>query len=170
MKTVRLISRVLFIITRLLSAGYLLSFLLSAIALTTGRGLHLTDQRSRFEVFYPFTQHPYLRGEYNGGYMLMFLMILGLYAFFFFLVGNVFTVFTQTKLFTAYGIRQLKRFYVGNLVLPPLSVVVISLFYSIDSPAEILLTLHMLLGVFTYFLAAIFSEGVNLQNEHDLIL
>jgi hypothetical protein len=100
----------------------------------------------------------------------MFLLLLGLYTLFFFLVSNVFTVFTQSKLFTAYGIRQLKIFYLGNLILPLLSAVLVSLVYKIESPVEILVILHMLLGVFTYFMAAIFQEGYNLQSEHDLIL
>lgn len=170
MKSVRIISKILLIVSHLLAAGYLVSFLLSAIALSTGWSFNLIEQNRRFEIYYPFTHKPYLLGEYNNGYILMFLLLLGLYTLFFFLVGRVFSVFIQPKLFTAYGIRQLRLFYLGNLVLPVLSVMVISLFYNVESPAEIMVTLHILLGVFTYFMAAIFKEGYNLQTENDLIL
>lgn len=170
MKTVRTISKLLEIITRILAAGYFASFMLSVTSFSTGWSLNLISDNRRFEICYPFTQTPYLLGEYNDGYILMFLLLLGLYALFFFLVGNVFAVFSKPKLFTAYGIRQLRLFYLGNLVLPLASAVLISLFYNMESPAGILITLHILLGVFTYFMAAIFKEGYQLQTENDLIL
>jgi hypothetical protein len=170
MKTVRVVSRVLFIVTRVVSLGYLASFLLSALAFSIGWSLNIIEQGSRFEICYPFTHVPYLLGEYNGGYILMFLLLLGLYTLFFFLVGNVFSVFTQTKLFTEQAIKQLKWFYSTNLILPLTAAFIISPFYKIDSPVEILIALHALLGIFTYFIAAIFEQGVNLQKEQDLII
>lgn len=170
MRNVQTVSKLLFNVSVILCAGYFASFLLSVVALSTGWSLHLIDSHRRFEICYPFTNTPYLLGEYNGGYILMFLLLLGLYALFFYLVGRVFTVFAKPKLFTAYGIRQLKLFYLGNLVLPAVSAIIISSFYNIESPAGILITLHMLLGVFTYFMAAIFKEGYHLQTENDLIL
>ncbi len=170
MKPVRLIASILSMVSKVLAAGYFLSFLLSLIALTTGWSLHIIDSGRRFEICYPSTDTPFLLGEYNSGYMVMFLLLLGLYALFFLLVGNVFSVFTKTKLFTAYGIRHLTAFYLGNLILPGVAAVLIAFLYHVESPLAILVVLHMLLGVFSYFMAAIFREGYHLQNEHDLIL
>lgn len=170
MKSVRLVSKFLFLITRIAATGYFLSFLLSAIAFATNWNLNLIDEQRRFEIYYPFTKSPYLLGEFNQGYILMFLLLLGLYAIFFYLAGNVFKVFTYQKLFTTNGILQLKRFYLGNFIFPSLAILFISFFYHLDSPVEIFVMLHALLGVFTYFLAAIFKQGVNLQNEQDLII
>lgn len=170
MNIVRFIARILSVVSRIAAVGYLLSFLLSAVSLYTGWSLNLIDNGRRFEIDYPFTHIPYLLGEYNNGYIIMFLLLLGLYALFFLLVGNVFHVFTQTKLFTAYGIRQLRIFYLGNLVIPALAMLLISIVYDVESPLQILVILHMLLGVFSYFMAAIFKEGYHLQSEHDLIL
>lgn len=170
MKTVRIVAVVLSAISRVLAAGYFLSFLLSALAFSSGWSLNIIEDGRRFEVCYPFTHTPYLLGEYNTGYMIMFLLLLGLYGLFFLLVGNVFSVFTKTKLFTAYGIRHLRIFYLGNLVLPLLAMLLISAVYEVESPLQILVILHMLLGVFSYFMAAIFREGYYLQNENDLIL
>ncbi|MCX2479388.1 hypothetical protein OQY15_09830 [Pedobacter sp. MC2016-15] len=170
MKTVRIISTILEITTRILAAGYFFSFLLSVTAFSTGWSLNLINDNRRFEICYPFTQTPYLLGEYNDGYILIFVLLLGLYSLFFFLVGNVFAVFSKPKLFTAYGVRQLRLFYLGNLVLPLASAILVSIFYDMESPAEILITLHIILGVFSYFMAAIFKEGYQLQTENDLIL
>jgi hypothetical protein len=170
MKNVRIVSRLLFIITRITSLGYLLAFALSSIALSTGWSLNLTDHETRFEVCYPFTHYPFLLGEYNAGYITGFLCLLGLYSLFFFLVSNIFYVFLQPKLFTTYGIRQLKRFYQSNLLLPLMASLAISPFYSIDKVVETLVILHAILGVFAYFIAAIFEQGIKLQNDQDLII
>lgn len=170
MKTVRFVARFLLALSRMLAVGYLISFLLSLVALTSGWSLNLVSENRRFEIYYPFTKVPYLLGEYNPGYMLMFLLLLGLYAIFFFLVGNVFKVFTRSKLFTTYGIRQLRNFYLGNLIMPICAGAVIAICYGFESPMVILVILHMILGVFTYFMAAIFEQGLVLQSENDLIL
>jgi len=170
MNTVRAIAKVLFILTRITALGYLLSFFLSAIAFATGFGLNLIEQKTRFEIAYPFTRQPYLLGEYSSGYILAFLLLLALYALFFFLIGNVFRVFCQSRLFTENGIKQLKRFYTSNLVFPIAAVLVVTPFYDIDSPVAILVILHAFLGIFSYFMAAIFEQGVSLQDEQDLII
>lgn len=172
MKTVRVISKVLLAITRLIALGYFFSFLLSAIALSTGWSLKLVkDKAERFVILYPFTDSRFLLGDYESGYIFMFLLILGSYAFFFWTLGNVFKVFNQVKLFTQKGIGYLKWFYISNLTVPLAATILISVVYEVESPvAEGLIVLHALLGVFTYFIAAIFKQGVSLQNEQDLII
>jgi len=170
MKTVRSISGVLVILTRTASLGYFLSFVLSCLAFSTGWSLKITNDATRFEVLYPFTNSPYLLGEYNRGYIIAFLVLLGLYSLFFFLISNVFKAFTKSRIFTVYGIRQLKWFYGTNIILPAVTALILSGFYPIDSIVEILVIIHALLGVFTYFMAAIFEQGVKLQNEQDLII
>ncbi len=170
MKTVRFVARCLLAFSRVLAVGYALSFLLSLVALSSGWSLNLFAENRRFEILYPFTRVAYLLGEYNQGYILMFLLLLGLYTLFFFLVGNVFKVFTQPTLFTSYGVRQLRTFYLGNLLMPVCAGVLIACCYGIESPMVILIILHLILGVFTYFMAAIFEQGLMLQSENDLIL
>lgn len=170
MKTVRFVARSLLAFSRILAVGYALSFLLSLLALSSGWSLNVFAENQRFEILFPFTRVAYLLGEYNQGYILMFLLLLGLYSLFFFLVGNVFKVFTQPKLFTAYGVRQLRTFYLGNLLMPVCAGTLIGFCYGIESPMVILIILHMILGVFTYFMAVIFEQGLTLQSENDLIL
>lgn len=171
MKSVRIVSQILLWFTRLLALGYFVSFALSAIALMTDWSLEMYDDDTRYAVLFPFTQQRFMMGDYYFGYMLMFLMILGLYALFFWLLSNVFSVFTKNKLFTESSIARLRWFYLSNFILPASATVIISFGTEIESPmAESLIALHALLGVFTYFIAAIFRQGVHLQNESDLII
>ncbi|WP_337044987.1 DUF2975 domain-containing protein [Emticicia sp. 17c] len=99
-----------------------------------------------------------------------FLSPLGLYGLFFLLSSNVFKVFFQPKLFSQWGVRQLQLFYVANLCLPALTIMLASIFSLVDDIAIILIVLHFILGVFAYFLSAIFKQGLKLQNEQDLFI
>lgn len=169
--SVKNVSKVLFYITRVLSFFYFAMAALSAIALSSGWGLGFSDNKKYFHVFYPFTSHPMLNGDYNSTYIIFyFLTPLTLYGLFFLLAGNVFKAFFQPRLFTQYGIKHLRRFYLGNLVVPGTVLLLQSIFAEVDEATEILVAVHFILGVFAYFLAAIFKQGLNLQNEQDLII
>jgi len=45
-----------------------------------------------------------------------------------------------------------------------------SFFTAVDDSLIMLTTIHFILGVFAYFLAAIFRQGLNLQHQQDLII
>ena len=170
MKSVRILSKLLSFLSRVLAVGYLLSMLLVALSLTTGWSLRVTDEGRRFEVLYPFTDQGFLLGMNTGGFIFEMLFLLGLYGLFFWLLGNVFRAFTHTKLFTDSSVRHLRRFYMSNWVVPGLAVFVLALVSGYDEVAPGFVILHGLLGVFTFFLAAIFQQGLNLQKEQDLII
>jgi Protein of unknown function (DUF2975) len=171
MKSTRLLSKVLFYVTRLLSVIYFGMSALSLIALTTGWSLKIKDEGKHFQVCFPFTQNPFLLGDNNLPYMIFdFLLPIGLYGLFFLLVSNVFKVFFQPKLFTEYGVKHLKRFYLANLILPISTIILSTFFVETDDAAFVLIVLHAILGVFAFLLAAIFKQGVQLQTEQDLII
>lgn len=170
MKTVRIVSKALFVLTRLFTLGYFLSLLLSILAFSTGWSFNILNNNTRFQILFPFTNTPFLLGEYNSGFIYMFLLFFFLYTLFFWLLENVFRVFMQTKLFTKEGIRRLKMFYISNLSVPLLAIISLSVFYEVDPTAQVLVILHAVLGIFAYFIAAIFQQGLHLQNEQDLII
>ena len=172
MQNVKTVSKILFYVTRFLAILYFSISAHSIIALITDWSLTTKDNGKYFQICYPFTQKPFLVGENNLGYMIFnFLLPLSLYGLFFLLVSNIFKVFFQPKLFTLNGIKHLKRFYLGNLILPSLSVLLASIFTNkVEDPFEFLIMIHFILGVFTYFLAAIFNQGLSLQNEQDLYI
>ncbi len=172
MNSVKIISKVLFYFTRFLAILYFAMPAYSLFTFLTKWGLNIVREGKYFEVLFPFTQKPILLGDYNWAYMVFdFLAPLSLYGLFFLLASNVFKVFFQPKLFTEFGIKHLKRFYIANLTLPALMILTASVFTEIESEiCSILFVLHTILGVFAYFLAAIFKQGVNLQKEQDLII
>jgi len=171
MKTTHIVSRILFYVTRFLAILYFTLSSYSLLTLSTGWFLNFKDNGKYFQICYPFTEHPIMLGDYNVPYIIFeFLSPLSLYGLFFLLISNVFKVFFQPKLFTENGIKHLRRFYLSNLFLPSIIIFLASIFVSLDNEVSIFIVLHFMLGVFAYFLAAIFKQGLNLQNEQDLFI
>jgi len=171
MKTTHIVSKILYYVTRFLAIVYFSLSFYSLLTLSTGWFLNFKDNGKYFQICYPFTHHPLMLGDYNIPYIIFeFLSPLSLYGLFFLLISNVFKVFFQPKLFTENGIKHLKRFYFANLFLPGIIIFISSIFVSLDNEISIFIVLHFMLGVFAYFLAAIFKQGLNLQNEQDLFI
>jgi hypothetical protein len=93
-----------------------------------------------------------------------------LYGLFFFLAAGTFKVFSKEPLFTQKGVNALSWFYRGNLLVPLLFLVLGSCYVPIEEEGVVLTMVHFVLGIFAYFLAAIFKKGVQLQQEQDLII
>lgn len=171
MKTTHILSRILFYFTRFLAIVYFFLAAYSVFTFMTGLFLTFKDNGKYFQVCYPFTSHPLMLGNYNIAYILFdFLAPLSLYGLFFLLSSNVFKVFYQPKLFTANGIFHLRSFYLSNLLIPSMVLFVAFFFVPLDNEVWLFIILHGMLGVFAYFLAAIFKQGLNLQNEQDLFI
>lgn len=169
--SVKFISKTLFYVSRSLAVAYFVVTTYSAFCLLSGIGLMLREDGEKFTITFPFTDNPFLSGSYNLPYILFdFLLVIGFYGLFFYLAGNVFRLFHQPRLFTANGVKQLRRFYLVNLFLPVSGLILASVFADVGKGIELLVAVHLVLGVFAYFLAAIFTQGVNLQSEHDLII
>lgn len=172
MKNIKTISAILFFITRIFAVLYLLTTLFSLISIITEWSYITKDSGKNFAICFPFTETPFLVGENNWGYKIFnFLIPIGFYGLFFLLVSNVFNVFKQPKLFTQNGVKQLKRFYLANIFMPSITILLASIFAGdIEEGLEWVAVIHFFLGVFAYFLAAIFKQGLHLQNEQDLYI
>jgi hypothetical protein len=171
MNAVKVVSRILFYVTRALSMLYFFMVALSLLALTTGWGLLLREGGKYFTVYYPFTKTAFLNGDYNSTYIIFYYLLpISLYGLFFLLLGNAFKVFFQAKLFTPYGIKQLRVFYLANCIVPGSVLLLISIFGVVEREAMLMAGLHFTIGIFAFFLAAIFKQGVQLQNEQDLYI
>ncbi len=171
MKAVKALSRLLCYFSRVLSIFYFAAATLSLLALTTGMGLNIRDGGKYFQVYYPFTSIGFLNGDYNITYIIFFFLApLSLYGLFFLLLSNVFKVFFQPKLFTSYGVKHLRLFYLANCIIPGVMVLLTSFFAEVETEAIAIVVLHFTLGVFAYFFSAIFNQGVQLQKEQDLYI
>lgn len=171
MNSVKIVAKILFYLTNVLAFGYFIICAYSMLALLTGWSLKIFKEGTRFAICYPFTDTNFLIGDYNISYIIIdFLMMLFLVGLFFWLLSNVFKLFFQPKLFTQNGVTHLKRFYIANMVLPTIALVLASIYTEVEQLAIFFVVIHFFLGIFAFFLAAIFQQGVNLQNEQDLII
>ncbi len=172
MNKVRFISKILYLICKVLLIGYGLSFLHALIALTfKTSSLNIIDEGKRFEIYFPFGKVSFLIGYFEKGYIIFgFLMVLGLYAIFFHLLSNFFKAFASEKLFSIQNLKYLNWFSYSNLTVPIIAVLMASFVMPIEDEISALALMHVLLGVFAYFLAAIFQQGLKIQNDQDLII
>ncbi len=171
MQKVKIISKILFSTARILGILYLVTGLYSVICLVSNWSIEEYGNGNFIHIFYPFTNRPFLNIDNNRAYILFsFLMPISLYGLFFWLSSNVFKVFYQPKLFTESNVRALKIFYLSNIIIPALTLIISSLFVPIESIVFALVIVHFILGIFTYFLAVIFGQGLKLQNEQELFI
>lgn len=172
MKKVRLLATTLFYVTRVAAIPYLLTALycLFCFVFRTD-ALQYTDGGERFVICYPFTETRYLLGDSTEFYYIFeMIAFIGLYGLFFWLLGNVFDAFRQPKLFTLENVKRLRIFYMLNFTVP-LPFLIAHLWYSYEVSILISLTfLHFVIGIFAYFMAVIFEQGLNLQTEQDLYI
>ena len=161
MKKVQLISKILHFVCRVLLVLYGLTFLHALIAIVfKTSSLNIIEEGKRFEIYYPLCKVSFLIGYFEKGYIIFgFLMILGLYAFFFNLLGNFFKAFSSKKLFIEQNHKYMIWFSYANLGLPILAIILASFSFPITREIQVLGALHVLLGVFAYFLSAIFNQG-----------
>ena len=171
MKSVHLTAKILLHLSRLLAVIYFITFVYALISLEgKSASVLLHDANSQFIIYIPFTHIPFLLGFYNPIYIwLEFLPLFLLYAFFFVLLSYVFGVFTQERLFTHRGYNYLRVFYLANFTLPVIMLFLTELLSEASFDAWGIVGLHLLLGIFIFFMAAIFKQGLKLQDEQDLI-
>lgn len=171
MAQTKLISRILYGICLVLSIGYLATAVYSVFCLVTGFAITPYGEDHFLHINYPFTGKPFLNVDNDYGYIVFsFLLILAGYGIFFLLSARVFRVFFQSRLFTRENIQQLKVFYTYNIFFPLPLAVTASFFVEVEAMIWGLVFTHFMLGIFCLFLANIFAQGVNLQNEQDLFI
>jgi len=173
MKKTRILSKILYAITRSLAYIYIYIYMVIALYGTlswiTKSNIQIEDTRA--VIKYPFTDISFLILDNNWSYFLFaFLLPILSYTLFFVLLSNVFKVFYRVKLFTQPNIAHLKRFYSANLIFPIVFVAFSSFFIEIDKGIFLVVALHLVLGVFIFIISEIFNQGLSLQNEQDLYI
>jgi hypothetical protein len=174
MKTVRFVANLLFYFSRIGAIIFMLTALYAGIVIllfqyASNPGVPMTVlENGSFQIFYPFTNTPFLLGDYTTTYLVISLATIIFYGIFLWLLSGVFLAFRQEKLFTRKGVMRLSRFYITNLTVPVLLLVLLALFGQELTDIIRITFLHLLIGVFAFFMAAIFRQGVLLQEEQDL--
>ena len=173
MKTVRLTAGILFYISRLGAILFLVTALYATIVVllyyfTGAQWLPIQISDQHFIIFYPFTQKAFLLGDYTTSFLFTNFFTIVFYGFFLWLLSDVFRAFRQPKLFTQKGVTRLSRFYITNLVVPILFLLLVLVFQNEMTDLIRIMFLHLVIGVFAYFMATIFKQGLILQEEQDL--
>jgi hypothetical protein len=172
MKTVRFTAAILFYLSRL-AAIIVTSTTIYALAviLLYQNGLHalpIEVTGKNFTIFLPFSRTPFLLGDYTASYLISNLSTIAFYSLFLWLLSGVFHAFRQPKLFTHRGVGQLSRFYKTNLVMPFVFLTFLIVFGEEFIDLLRIILLHLVIGAFAFFMAAIFRQGLILQEEQDL--
>lgn len=169
MKKTKILSKILYAITRSLAFIYMVIALYGTLSWITKSNIQI--EATRAVINYPFTDISFLILDNNWSYFLFaFLLPVLSYTLFFWLLSNVFKVFYQEKLFTQPNNAHLKRFYSANLIFPIVLVAFSSFFIEIEKGIFIIVALHLVLGVFIFIISEIFNQGLSLQNEQDLYI
>ena len=171
----RTIANVLFYISKILSIVLLFIGLYSAIILclsfySKAAGLPILISNNHFIIYYPFTKIPFLAGDYTKEYMLISSGIIFLYGCFLWLLAGVFNAYRQKKLFVKKNVDRLRAFYVFNFIVPLVVFFYLVVANQLMHDVLVITFLHLMLAVFIYFMAEIFTQGLLLQEEQDLTL
>ena len=171
MNRVKIVSKALYYLSASLALIYSTTVLYSAMCLLSGWNLRAYGAGKYLHILYPFTDKLLMNIDNNLPYILFsFLLPLTLYSLFFWITCGVFRVFYQARLFTAKNVTRLRLFYGFNLIAPITAVLFAAIFVPVESLIWALVSVHLLLDVFAYFLAVIFRQGLQLQNEQDLFI
>ncbi len=171
MKVTQSLATLLFYLTRVLAFcyGVIAIYLASTLIIynISSKG-PIEVHEGAFTVFYPFTKKPVFLGDYNAYYISTTMLTLGIYILFIWLLSNVFNAFRGSRLFTRQNVSRLWRFTILNVLGPLFALMLLILIGRMYPNAIVIALLHILLGVFSFFMAAIFKQGLQLQEEQDL--
>ncbi len=166
-----LTAKIITLLSRILAIAYFIMAIYSVLCLATKCCVTPYGDGQYLHINYPFSQKPFLNVDNNANYIVFsFLLPIILYALFFWLTGNLFAVFSKTKLFTHYNLSELKKFYLFNWFIPFPAIIISSFFVEIINMIWLLAAIHGIFGIFTWMVAAIFKQGLRLQNEQDLFI
>lgn len=171
MKLTRIIAAIGFYIARIIAWLYVATgfYILISVVLKLPSLKFLAN--NRFAICYPFTSKYFILGSaFNFMYITEMVLLILFYGLFFWLLSNVFKTFRQKKLFTVAGVNNLKSFYIFNLFVCPVIFLFLLCFSTEDYPYIAMIIAHGIMGIFAVFIAAIFSQGVHLQQDQDLFI
>jgi hypothetical protein len=170
MKIVRRISSSCFYISRILATLYVSVGIYALLAIAFYESSIYRDlmaiNNPRFEIFYPGTKEVFLLGDYTLEFLFPVFGIIFLYSCFFWFLSGVFNAFRRTPLFTQNAVNWLNNFWVFNVGCSSV-IIILTAFVAVESTAIMFAALHFLLGIFTFFMATIFKEGLTLQVQQE---
>ncbi len=162
------VSTLLFYVSTISFWGYFIFTIILSILLITNQ--FTQENGDYFQVSIPFTGSV-IKGINHPLTLLAIIAFFLFYSAFFYLLTQLFKTFKAEKLFTENAIVFLKRFTILNLIVPLLYLIIGAIAtHHISTDDLISGLLHVFLGIFAAFIAAIFKLGYRLQEENDLTI
>jgi hypothetical protein len=174
MKLVRSLSLVLHNLSKIAGVFFISIVIYAVIVLLLQKAgiswapVEVNDQQ--FIIYFPFTNAPFLLGDYTWSYISLNFSTFLLYGIFLWLLSKVFLAFMQKKIFIPENRGRLKNFYLFNLYVPLIYIFCLVVLKQEIRDAVIIVFLHLTLSVFIFFMATIFQQGLVLQEEQDQTL
>ncbi|GAA4233739.1 hypothetical protein GCM10022291_11560 [Postechiella marina] len=161
------LSSYLFTLSRVVSVLILLLALFIIISILTNN-MALLD--GRFAIALPVSNME-IKANYNLKTIFTISSTLVFYAGYIYLLSLIFKTFKAEKLFTKTAVKYLKYFTVLNLIVFPFSYLFIRFVVMGGVKINIpFIVLHVLVGVLSAFLIALFNNGYSVQKENDLTI
>ena len=161
------LSHYLFYISRFLATVIGLLALFIVFSLITNN-LSIID--GRFSIDVPIVNFQ-IRADYKANTILTICSTLILYTLYIYLVSLIFKTFKAEKLFTKIAIKYLQYFTIANLIAFPLLYLTFRLVVMNGNKVNIpYIILHILIGILSSFLIAVFNRAYEVQTENDLTI
>ena len=162
------LSMLLFYVTKIAAIGY--SLFLAFILLSLVTKSFIKNEEGAFIIKIPFTDSV-IKGAFDIKTIVAIILFLLFYISFFYLLSLIFKTFKAETLFSMIAIRHLTYFTWFNLILPFLYVILQVIILSKVSFSELSgAFLHIVIGIFAAFIASIFKQGVEIQEENELTI
>ncbi|WP_106790989.1 DUF2975 domain-containing protein [Aquimarina sp. Aq78] len=162
------LSTLLFYLTRVTTIGYGIFLLFIVFAMISNSFLNISD--NNFQIKIPFTDSV-IKGAYEINTLVSIIVFFFFYTSFFYALSLVFKTFKAETLFSKNAIKHLTYFTIINLFFPVLyGSIQLLIFQGGNFNDLYAVFLHIILGVFALFIATIFKQGVQLQEENELTI
>lgn len=163
------LSHYLFYISRLcaISCIALITFILLSLWLDNYEMI-----KDQFHISLPLIPDTKIKGFYQANIITTITLIMLYFSVFFYMLSNILKTFKAKKLFTDKAIKQLNYFAFLNLVAGTILYFIIHFAIMQKSDFRDIhnLILNIILGVFVLFVASVFKNGFQVQNENDLTI
>lgn len=163
------LSSVLYWVSTVCLIGFIVGLLFVSISFMTNN--YSIRGANEFLIAVPYTS-TVIKGDFSLSIVAAIIAFMMFYALFFFLLKVIFKAFSRDEyLFTERTIRYIRGFALINIIFPPLAVIAGYMIKNgVDFETVMQNGLHVLLGIFSLFVVAVFNKGNTLQEDINLTI
>ncbi|WP_424277253.1 DUF2975 domain-containing protein [Eudoraea sp.] len=111
-----------------------------------------------------------IKGFYKTKIFFSICSTLIFYAWYIYILSLIFKSFKADNIFTDLTVKYLKYFTIINLVIFPIGYLATRPLSNGEGVNVPYIMLHLIIGILSLFLMAVFNKGYNVQSENDLTI